>query len=251
MSKHLLAIAALALLAACDVFRPPAPAPKAPEDSVKAAPQHPLDLATLEGRIVARGAGPDWRLDADPQLGMVLSLDDAGVIYSADYAAAVATAAGGARLQSGELTLTLETRTCRIGAKQYPMTAAVEAGAETERAGCAFVRWDNHLAELLPAIDACLAKLPQPLPITYAAAESDGPVLVRMGGRYDCRAPLDPAAGPAVMTNADTRLALGGDNDVRFVRAPGANPGGACYEAPEVHGADGALLGWLDDAQGC
>jgi hypothetical protein len=251
MSKTLLALAALALLAGCDLWRPPADDGKAGEVPDAAVATGPLDLASLEGRIVARGAEPDWRLDADPQLGVVLSLDDLGLTYSTDYVAPVATAAGGARVQSGEITLTLEARSCRIGAKQYPMTASIEAGAETVRAGCAFVRWDRRLAEFLPAIDACLAKLPEKLPVTYAAQEPEGRVLVRMGRRYDCRAPVDPGAGPAIMTDADEQLQPGGDGDALFVRAPGVNPGGQCYEAPEVRAADGALLGWLDDPQGC
>lgn len=41
------------------------------------------------------------------------------------------------------------------------------------------------------------------------------------------------------------------ENPIIFVRAPGQNPGGECYEAPEVHAADGALLGWILDPEGC
>jgi hypothetical protein len=53
------------------------------------------------------------------------------------------------------------------------------------------------------------------------------------------------------LTDADPSLRPGGERDVVFYRAPGENPGGACYEAPEVRDPSGALLGWLDDAGGC
>jgi hypothetical protein len=36
-----------------------------------------------------------------------------------------------------------------------------------------------------------------------------------------------------------------------FVRAPGENPGGECYDAPEVRNADGEVLGWMMDPLGC
>ena len=42
-----------------------------------------------------------------------------------------------------------------------------------------------------------------------------------------------------------------GTNAEIFVRGPGKNPGGECYDAPEVKDADGKLLGWWLDPAGC
>lgn len=95
-------------------------------------------------------------------------------------------------------------------------------------------------------IDACLALAPTNRTVTYAA-----PDLVRLdgeGGKLDCR--ID-ASGAAQISPADAALSLEGDGAALFVRGPGENPGGECYEAPEVRGPDGALLGWMLDPDGC
>jgi len=42
-----------------------------------------------------------------------------------------------------------------------------------------------------------------------------------------------------------------GEDEAIFVRGPGENPGGECYDAPEVRSASGELLGWMMDPMGC
>ena len=247
------ALALLIPLGGCDFFAKPK---QPPSETPATAESQPLDLKTLEGHVVALGAGPAWRLDADPQAGVVLSLLDQGLDFSGDYGAPSLTPDGGAQLTGGEVTLTLTPESCLQDGATYPMRASVQLQQGAPLSGCAFVRWDRRLTELLPAIDSCLSlvTVEDVIRVSYAAQEPGGMVLVRLNGggeAHDCRAPLDPEAGPAIITPGDPNLKIGGDGDALFVRAPGENPGGECYEAPEVRAADGSLIGWLDDPQGC
>jgi hypothetical protein len=240
-------------LAACG-----APAPEkgeAPQLPPPIAPAPaPIDLSQLEGRLVGVGRNPEWRLDADAQLGMVLTLPAQGLTFSADFVAPQRADDGGARIASAPLTFVLNAGPCIVDGVTYPMRASAQVEQGEPLVGCGFVRWDWRLVELLPAIDACIAQSPQTRRITYAAAEGDGRVLVRMQGPQlapvDCHAPL-ANGGPVLVAPTDSNLRIGGDGDAIFVRAPGENPGGECYEAPEVRAADGALLGWMDDPLGC
>jgi hypothetical protein len=107
---------------------------------------------------------------------------------------------------------------------------------------------------MLPYIDACLAKSPDTRWISYAAvAEGSGVVTVRLSGApgaFDCTAPEhDPEAVQIAPRNAE--LSFEGEGAAIFVRAPGENPGGECYAAPEVRGANDELLGWMADPDGC
>lgn len=109
--------------------------------------------------------------------------------------------------------------------------------------------WDAHLLALLPQIDACIVASPDARWISYAGAH-DGATLVRLSGEtgaFDCR--FDK--GAAVVTPRDETLRVDSENAAIFVRGPGENPGGECYEAPEVRGANGELLGWMLDPEGC
>ncbi|MEJ0059288.1 MAG: hypothetical protein WDM79_06875 [Terricaulis sp.] len=248
MKAKMLCLALLAL-AACS----PAPAPPAPVETAPAA----IDLAALEGRIIARGAAPDWRLEADPEIGVILTTHGHEDTTSALFAAPQRFGERGAQLISGDIVLTLDDAPCTLAGASYPYTATVKAGeADDVLSGCAFVRWDAQLMALLPAIDSCLSEVTEetPLRISYAATQSDGRVLVRVrneNGGYDCR--VTPGVGDPMpdIGPSDPALLIGGDGAAIFVRAPGENPGGQCYEAPEVRAADGALLGWMDDPEGC
>lgn len=115
-------------------------------------------------------------------------------------------------------------------------------------------RWDANLTAMIPFIDACLAHAPDSRWVSYADDTGEALVTVRLsgsGGNFDCTVPNDdPSAATARITprqGAD----LPGENEAIFVRAPGSNPGGECYDAPEVRSADGALLGWMADPEGC
>ena len=89
--------------------------------------------------------------------------------------------------------------------------------------------------------------------MSYAGPGPDG-VLVRLvadGGGYDC----SMASGVTTTTSAprNETLLMASEHTTTFYRAfDGAeNPGGECYEAAEVHGANNELLGWMMDPMGC
>ena len=105
------------------------------------------------------------------------------------------------------------------------------------------------IIDRLPLIDACLAQAPDRHVVTIDPAARRTLRLSGEAGDVDCVVP-DDNDDPE---NATVLPAL---NDpptdaIQFVRAPGENPGGECYAAPEVRGADGELLGWVLDPEGC
>jgi hypothetical protein len=105
------------------------------------------------------------------------------------------------------------------------------------------------IIERLPLIDACLALAPDRHVVTI------DPVAVRTlrlsgeAGSLDCVVPDDNTdpANATVLPALDDPPA----DAIQFVRAPGENPGGECYQAPEVRSASGELLGWVLDPEGC
>jgi hypothetical protein len=124
-----------------------------------------------------------------------------------------------------------------------PPAAAPAAGATTPTA------WDRDLIALMPQIDACIARSPQTRQVSYAGRH-DGAVLIRLQGdeeAIDCRI----SNNVAETRPRDMQLAIEGERAALFVRGPGENPGGECYVAPEVRDANGALLGWMLDPEGC
>jgi hypothetical protein len=136
------------------------------------------------------------------------------------------------------------TVTATPAAPTPPVTAKpAVAGAPVSAA------WDHNLLALLPQIDACIAKQPDAREVTYAG-ERDGGVFVRLSSprnNFDCSV----RGGAAQMSRRDEALAVDGENAAIFIRGPGENPGGECYQAPEVHDANGALVGWMVDPEGC
>jgi len=126
-------------------------------------------------------------------------------------------------------------------------------------AGCAYsdpaVAWDSNLLALIPQIDACIERAPETRHVSYAGAR-DGATLVRLQGaerQVDCRV-SSPFAGDVTVVEIaprDENLVIAGESTAIFVRSPGENPGGECYEAPEVRDANGTLLGWMLDPEGC
>ncbi|MDX2236866.1 MAG: hypothetical protein NW203_04800 [Hyphomonadaceae bacterium] len=251
-----IAAAALTALAACNLEPPPergAQTEPAPATAPPAPLAPPMEAGAIAGRLTARGAAPEWRLTIDPEAGLTLEDIAQGLIVKADYAAPVIAADGRARIGAGAVQVTLENAVCAIGAESgIPWTASVQVEGGDSYRGCAYRRWDNALLDLIPAIDACLAVQPQRAPVAYAGREADGRVLVRLGllqNRIDCRAPA--GAGPVINAPADETLQIASQFDPVFYRAPGENPGGECYAAPEVRAPNGALLGWTDDNAGC
>lgn len=232
-------LCAALLMAACTRNAPEARPP---------APPAPSQTADLTGAVVARGE-PQWRLDINRETGMSLALDEGAQTWTAAYVAPERTAQG-YRFASGDLTVELETAPCTSERAEYPMTAVVQAPGREPLNGCAAERWDAHLLELMPEIDACIAAAPEARRVSYAAARGDG-YFVRLrseSGGIDCSV---GANGVVQISLRDETTHIGGENEALFVRAPGANPGGECFEAPEVRDPSGDLLGWMDDPHGC
>ncbi|MGD9981873.1 MAG: hypothetical protein AB7H66_14070 [Hyphomonadaceae bacterium] len=102
----------------------------------------------------------------------------------------------------------------------------------------------------MPLIDACLMLSPETRVVTIDPASN---VFVRLSGNdqnVDCVIPddtTDPSNAAIVAAREDVAMS----DPILFVRAPGENPGGECYEAPEVRGDAGELLGWTLDPEGC
>lgn len=207
------------------------------------APPASLDPLLSDGHVAAVGAG--WRFRADPEAG--LRVEFPGQDRGAFATFAAPTVQGpGLRFDTPEITAHFTAQSCSFDGVDYPMRARIEVGGDA-LSGCAFVPWERRLVDLMPAIDACIAAAGRGGWITYAGPHADH-VLVRIRGEgVDCRV----RDGRAEARARDQALGVPGENDALFVRGPGEQPGGQCYDAPEVRGADGALLGWMADPLGC
>lgn len=105
------------------------------------------------------------------------------------------------------------------------------------------------IVDRLPLIDACLALAPDRRVITINPASDITLRLSGEAGDLDCVVPDDdPNPSRASVLPA---LNAPPEDAIQFVRAPGENPGGECYVAPEVRNASGELLGWTLDPDGC
>lgn len=231
-----MAFAALAL-AACG-------RPKQPEKDATPAPAALPATAglSLEGRLVATGTEPFWRLEIAPE-GLTFSTPE-GPDIKAAYAALSPDEAG-ASLASGRIKVRLSVQPCSDGMSEtaYPMRASVDVQGMGAFSGCAYARWDNALMALIPAIDACLGATTEPSPVVYAVRDADA-TMVRLAGmevgeRYDCRV---DASGNASILGTDAPPAPG-EGDPTFLRAPADAPAKTC-KAVEMKGPDGALIGW-------
>lgn len=225
-------------LAACGQSTAPAP-------EAEVATTSGMDLS---GHLIALGA--DFRLDSAPDIGVVLNYPQQDMTVSGPYAVPTATDSG-ALLESQGISLTLTPGACTLDGVTYSMNASVSIPNATPATGCAFVRWDHQLIELLPQIDRCIETSPETRWVTYAGRNGDE-VTVRLRGdnRFvECKITNDQLVSAALPENAPK---IAGDGEAIFVRGPASeNPGGECYEAPEVTSASGELLGWMMDPMGC
>lgn len=112
-------------------------------------------------------------------------------------------------------------------------------------------QFDNPqvIVDRLPLIDACLALAPDRRIVTINPSSDITLRLSGEAGDLDCAVPDDDP-------NPSRAAVLPALNDppadaILFVRAPGENPGGECYVAPEVRNEAGELLGWTLDPAGC
>ena len=226
------------------------------------APANAEQRALYEGEFTASGAAESvgagegvWelRLAADyaqferPGLG-----EDGGVTGQRDYRAQ------GMRVTAGPLIVTLRAQECRLGERApLPYIADVlydgvayqgcaqRGVSESERP-----TWAAVLDELLPAIDACLARAEsRPARITQASLLGEGQVSVRLreadGGRHGCVAAVDGARVDAFDPLLDTDR-LSGEGDPEFLRTPGPAPRASnCRTVSEARSPSGEALGWL------
>jgi hypothetical protein len=241
------ALIAALVLASCG------PQAEAPAPDAEVAMTSGLDLS---GHLIARGA--DFRLDSAPDIGVVLVYPQQDLTVSGPYAVPSATDTG-ALLESQGISLTLTPGACLLDGATYPMRASVSIPNATPAEGCALIRWDHQLLDLIPAIDACIADARGARWVTYAG-EYQGATLVRLQGEgqsFDCRISQNtaPSGQPVYLTDVrprDEGMTVAGEGEALFVRGSGGpNPGGECAEAPEVRNASGELVGWMMDPLGC
>lgn len=200
------------------------------------------DVAAGEGAWELRLLS-DYALFSRPGLG-----EDGGLAGARDVRA------NGMRVIAGPLTITLKAQACTLpnGVEQpYEANVLFEGVAYQ---GCARrgvssderPTWASVLPDLIPAIDACLARAAaRPVRVTFAGAVDDGMVAVRTreadGGRNEC---IVASGGGAVslvepLSDIDRR---NGEGDPEFIRG-GAKPNNRC--ATEAKGREGESLGWL------
>mgnify|MGYP002788753536 FL=1 len=238
---RLMIAAAALMLAACG----------ASTESSEGAPD-PSERALPLGAIMAYGENWSYNADPDPQAISFVVDDGAEPVEVAETWTPPQTTDTGYRLASGEITLALVDEPCTQDGVAYPMRATV-THVTARHEGCAAMRWDHQLIALMPQIDACIARSPETRWVNYAGVQADGNMLVRLsaGDAFDCT--VTPGMTPEVMSfgpRSET-LTVATEGAAIFVRGPGENPGGECYEAPEVRSADGEVLGWMMDPMGC
>jgi len=169
---------------------------------------------------------------------------------------------GGMLVTAGPLTITLKAEACTLPNNvALPYSAQVLFDGVVYR-GCAqrgvsdAVRpsWASVVVELMPAIDACLARASsKPARVTIASQLDEDSVSVRLrerdGGRAECTVSLDGARvaeyGP--VSDLDRR---NGEGDPEFIRAPGTAPAeAACRNVEPVtrpaNDNQTETLGWL------
>jgi hypothetical protein len=257
------------LLAGCQrEAEAPAEGPSAPSNAEREAviaaeqlaalggPANPAQRALYEGEFHASGGisslGGDegaWELQlladyaqfARPGLG-----EDGGIAGERDYRER------GMRVVAGPLTITISEQACEVApGTSLPYVANVLFEGVAYQ-GCARrgieqgarITWASLLPDLLPAVDACLARVSaRPARVTFAAAQDDGVVAVRIresnATRHECVASADGSAVQVYepLSDLDRRP---GEGDPEFQRG-GAQP--RCGTAATTRGGD--QIGWL------
>ncbi len=207
------------------------------------------------GSIDALGAGEgawellllnDYAQFVRPGLG-----PDGGIPQTREYFAQ------GMLVTAGPLTISLSVGDCAL-----PTGVTLPYSAEVLFEGVAYKgcarkgvpegdrpTWASVVAELLPAIDACLARVTAaPARVTTASARAENEVSVRIreadGTRRECLAAADGSAAPTydLLSPIDQSA---GEGFPEFLRGEDDYAPGACERAEEAKNADGARIGWL------
>lgn len=212
----------------------------------------PDDNHGIVGPIIASGA--DWQLSGDPRESALSIYMDDGTEASGTWVSPYFVEG---RISAGDIRVVLETAACEQNNIPYPMRARVTF-PNHELTGCAAMRWDYQLSDLIDEIDACIAASPELRTVTYAGELPDSSTLVRMrdgDNSQDCRV----VNGRATLAPRDENLAFATDHAAILLRARSGeteNPGGECYTAPEAmvysgHPATSRMVGWMLDPLGC
>jgi hypothetical protein len=176
--------------------------------------------------------------------------DDGGITSARDYHER------GMRVLAGPLTITIMQEACSTSGANLPYVAHVLFEGVAYQ-GCARrgidegarATWASVLPELMPAIDACLARVSaRPARVTFAGSIDEGQVSVRIreadGSRREC---IADASGARValyepVSDLDRRS---GEGDPEFQRGEARPRTETCRTAEPALGRDGEQLGWL------
>lgn len=203
------------------------------------------------GSFDVYGLDPEFEFIADAKASALELRMNYETVASAPYAPPHPTA-DGAQIVSGDLTVDLIATDCTQNGATFPLRVTITPRGQDGVTGCGIERWDTHLIALMPYINACIERSPETRWITYARRTGDS-VLVRArndDSERDCSADWG-APQSAVSQKRSESLIAPGESAAIFIRGPGTQPGGECYEAPEVRSASGELLGWMADPMGC
>jgi uncharacterized membrane protein len=161
----------------------------------------------------------------------------------------------GMRVVAGPLTITIMQQACTASGIELPYVAHVLFEGVAYQ-GCARrgiaegtrATWASVLPELIPAIDACMARITaRPARVTFATMLDEGQVSVRLrdaeGSRRECivNTPGSTVAVFEPISDLDRRF---GEGDPEFQRGGSAPRTSGCSAEPVVSG-DGQQLGWL------
>ncbi|MES1199505.1 MAG: hypothetical protein ABUS48_05960 [Pseudomonadota bacterium] len=163
----------------------------------------------------------------------------------------------GVRVTAGPLTISIQQESCTTAngvALDYSAHVLFEGVAYD---GCARrgaeggddSSWASVLPDLIPAIDACLARASaKPARVTIASVRDEGQVSVRVreadGDRRECIANADGSAVSAYESISDIDR-QNGEGDPEFLRGGSAPAARQCRTVTEAKSAVGATLGWL------
>lgn len=162
----------------------------------------------------------------------------------------------GMRVVAGPLTITIMQQACSVSGLELGYVAHVLFEGVAYQ-GCARrgagedvrATWASVLQELIPAIDACVARASaRPVRVTLATAIDEGQVSVRLreanGLRREC---IADASGAAVsvyepVSDLDRRV---GEGDPEFQRGGSQPRAQNCREVEPALSRSGEQLGWL------
>lgn len=163
----------------------------------------------------------------------------------------------GMRVIAGPLTITIRAEQCLIGDGVTLPYAAHVLFEGVAYQGCARrgvsegerPSWASVLGELIPAIDACMARVSsRPARVTIASALDEGLVSVRLreadGSRRECIAAYNGSGITAYepISDLDRRA---GEGDPEFQRGGGQPRAEDCRRVEEAMSPSGEPIGWL------